>query len=188
MTAENGTKVTYTINVIVLGPDQPTEKQYFTFNVNDCEVVAEENADGSWLIKIRLPFAGGADPALLSAVKAFMTNLGLMDLYYSWVDAQGNATPVAALAVKAPYLEISGTAANRDTFKNGTITSIQYTLEGDDTTYVQTFANGGIKLADMPGFPQESPSGGGSSSSCDAGFGAVAAMMLAGAAIGRRRS
>ncbi len=178
VTAEDGTKATYTVNVIVSSPDQPTEKQYFTFNVNDCEVIATQNADGTWLVKIRLPFAGGADPALLSAVKAYLTNLGLTDLYYSWVDAQGNATPVTAMKATAPYLEIGGTAPDRDAFKNGAITSIQYKLTGDDTIYVQTFANGGIKLSAMPGFPQASPSGGGSSSGCDAGFGAVAAVMM----------
>ncbi len=190
ITAEDGTKKNYTIDVKVEEQKQPAERTLFTVNVNDCEIVVTQNADGTLAVKIRIPFAAGANPALLDTVKMIASSLGLSNISYVRIDAQGSETPVAArTAAKAPYLEIRGTAANIDAIENGVITQMRYTLKGDNGLYAQTFPNGGLKISNMPGYPSPEPAPSGSSSGCDAGaaWGAIALIALAGGAMNRRR-
>ena len=195
MTAQDGrTKVTYTIKVKVESPPAPTEKALFTIRSADCEIVVTQNADGTRGVKVRIPFALGSNPALLDTVRMIANSLGLSNISYSIVNADGSETPVQPLqnrraGAKAPYLQIAGTAANMDAIKNGAIEKIEYTLKGDGKTYVQTFADGGLKIAGMPGYPSPtpSPSTGGSSSGCNAGVFGAFGLMLCGAYLWRKR-
>ena len=152
--------------------------------MSGCEVSVVQNADGTYAVKIRVPFATGVDPATLATIRMVASGLNLTNISYSYVDANGVATPIteqsARGAVKAPYLEISGTAANMDAIKNGAITAIRYTLKNDAKDYVQTVTGGGLKIASLPGYPTTpapSPStGGGSSSGCATGTMGLAAL------------
>ncbi len=184
---DSKTTVTYTIDVKVESPAGPTEKPLFTINVADCEIVVTRNADGTLAVKVRIPFAQSSNPVLLDTVKMIASSLGLANVSYGIVNADGSETPVARMAAKAPYLEIRGTATNMDAIKNGVVTQIQYTLKGDNGLYAQTFANGGLKLADMPGYPSPEPTPSGSSSSgCDAGMAGLWGVALCGAYLWRQ--
>ncbi len=192
-TTDDGKKTaTCEITVTEAPAPGPTEKTLFTINVADCEIVVTRNADGTLSVKVRIPFAQNSNPALLDTVKMIASSLGLANVSYGIVNADGSETPVARMAASAPYLEIRGTAANRDAIENGVVTKIEYTLKGDNGLYAQTFANGGLKLADMPGYPSPEPTPSGSGSSgCDAGLlsgAGLAAVALAGMAICRKKS
>lgn len=190
VTAEDGSKKDYTIKVQVENPAGPIEKPLFTAGVADCEIVVTRNADGTLSVKVRIPFAQGSDPTQLATVRMIANSLGLSDVSYVWVDAEGSETPVARMKAKAPYLEIRGTAADMDAIKNGVITKIEYTLRGDNGLYAQTFSNGGLKIASIPGYPSPQPTpSGGSSSGCDAGaMGLVALGLFCGVYLRRRQS
>lgn len=172
-TVDGKKTATCTITVTDGTSPAPTEKSLFTMDVAGCEIVVTQNANGTLAVKVRIPFASGSNPALLDTVKMIANSLGLSNISYVWVDAQGKETPAARMTT-APYLEIRGTAANMNAIENGVITKIEYTLKDGGTTYVQTFPNGGLKVAGMSGYPTPTPTpstGGGSSGGCDAGFG-----------------
>ena len=192
VTAEDGTKKSYTVDVKIEEQKQPTERALFTFDVNGCEVVVARNADGTYAVKIRIPFASAPDASLLDTVRAIASLFNLANVSYSVVNADGSETPVAPLqspsSARRPYLEISGTAAGMSAIENGAITQIRYTLQNDGTQYVQTFPVGGLKIASMPGYPSLEPTPSGSSSSgCDAGARAFALIAIMGGAMLWRR-
>jgi hypothetical protein len=140
----------------------------------------------------------GSNPALIDAIRAIISISGLTasNVSYAYIE---NSVPIAprsgrSASVKGPYLQIKFTAQSLDALKKGVLEGVDYWLKGDAAEYVQTYTNGGLKLADVT-MTDETPAGGndtgksgGGGGGCDAGLvGFAAAIVLLGAVAKREK-
>jgi hypothetical protein len=198
ITAEDGTtKIIVKLAARVEVPS-PLERPYFSTLPSDCRVGYVKNADDTVTAALRIPFLAGADPAKIAAIRAAFGGVTVSNVSYSYVDADGKATPIAARTSTnpaAPYLQITFTAPSLEALAKGALNKIEYWLKDDRLEYLQTYT-GGLKLSDVefkdetpppeppepvdpepvgPVDPEPTEKGGGG---CDAGAGAVGMAVL----------
>jgi hypothetical protein len=128
VTAADGTTtetVTVEVKLDTVPPaPAPTPKVYFSNRAADCKIFWTEKSDGTIEARLLLPFADGADPAALGTKIATITGV------------TSTKTPI----VVGRYLEIGFTVPSFTALGQGVLRQINYTLTGDPTSYVQTFA------------------------------------------------
>ena len=181
ITAEDGA-TTKNIYITITAPSAPSaERAILTVNASDCEVIYTADKDGKITVEIHISFASGVTPADLESLMLALKNNGLSGIKFAYVNADGTVVPYSASAnkstVKAPYLQITGTAPSVASLANESITSLSYKTKGSTTQYIQTF-HGGLKLYEMNVTDNtQKESGNSSSGGCNAG--ASSAVLLA---------
>ncbi len=184
VTAQDGTTKKYKIGVVVQS-QQPVAGTFVNPAPSACTGTATRNAGGTFDVVIGIPFAAGFDPSTIQYISATIAGLNNPSFFYT--DANGGDVSIPTRTASS-LLKIKGTAADPSKV---VITSLRFWKKGDATEYYQNIP-GGLKLSDIMGTtpnPNPSPSSGGSGGGgCDAGAMGLAALMLGGLYLRKKRA
>jgi hypothetical protein len=167
---------------------EPVEEHFFTDNAADCDISITKKTDGSSAVRITIPLAASAEPAQidwLTPVISGKISIPADDISYEFVTENG----VRRLAINFDV------TASDDDILDSVIDGIEFGSDDDTIIHFQNFT-GGLKYSEMndtspsdddtPGGDTSQPEKSGNGGGCDAGFGAIAAMLAA--AVLRRRT